>query len=158
MPGVTAPDWFNTKDKGILQGATPAVSGGGTIANLFTLDGVNNNDVGTNAHLLVTPSVDMIEEFKVLRNAYRPEFGQAGGAQINIVSRGGTNTWHGSAFYSGRDDALDATNYFLRKARQPRERLKRHDFGGTIGGPIVRDRVPHDFRHWRSSARRNHAS
>jgi len=141
MPGVTAPDWFNAKDKGILQGATPAVSGGGTIANLFTLDGVNNNDVGTNAHLLVTPSVDMIEEFKVLRNAYGPEFGQAGGAQINIVSRGGTNTWHGSAFYSGRDDALDATNYFLRKAGQPKERLKRHDFGGTIGGPIVRDRV-----------------
>jgi hypothetical protein len=141
MPGVTAPDWFNAKDKGILQGGPPAVSGGGTHANLITLDGAKNIDVGSNGHLLVSPSVDMIEEFKVLRNAYGPEFGQAGGAHINIVSRGGSNTWHGSAFYSGRDDALDGTNYFLRKAGQPKERLKRHDFGGTVGGPIVRDSV-----------------
>jgi type 1 fimbria pilin len=142
MPGVTTPDAFNAKDKGILQGnVTIAVSGGGSAANLWTVDGVNNNDVGSNTHYSVTPSVDIIEEFKVLRNGYGPEFGQAGGAQINIVTRAGTNGFHGSAFYSGRNDALDETNYFLKKAGQEKDQLKRHDFGGTFGGPIVRDKL-----------------
>ncbi|HEX9365650.1 MAG TPA: carboxypeptidase regulatory-like domain-containing protein [Vicinamibacterales bacterium] len=141
MPGVSAPDFLNVKDKGLLGGSDLSISGGGVTSNLWTVDGANNNDVGSNRTILVYPSVDAIEEFKILRNSYGAEFGQSGGAQINIVTRGGTNVFHGSGFYFGRHDKLDATNYFLAKAKQPKDQLRRNDFGWTVGGPIKKDRL-----------------
>jgi hypothetical protein len=141
MPGMSAPDFLNVKDKGLLGGSDLSVSGSDVTANLWTVDGANNNDVGSNRTILVYPSLDAIEEFKILRNSYGPEFGGAGGAQINIVTRGGTNQFRGSAFYSGRSDKLNSKNYFLEQADQPKEKLSRHDLGATIGGPILRDRV-----------------
>ena len=141
MPGVSAPDFLNVKDKGLLGGSDLAVSGGGVTANLWTVDGANNNDVGSNRTILVYPSVDAIEEFKILRNSYGAEYGQSGGAQINIVTRSGTNEFHGSGFYFGRDDSLVAKDFFLKRADQPKQELSRHDFGWTLGGPIVRDRL-----------------
>ena len=141
MPGVSAPDFLNVKDKGLLGGSDLSVSGSDVTANLWTVDGANNNDVGSNRTLLVYPSLEAIEEFKILRNSYGPEFGGAGGAQVNIVTRGGTNQFRGSVFYSGRDDRLNARNYFLEKANQPKEELSRRDFGGSFGGPIIRDKL-----------------
>ena len=141
MPGVSAPDFLNVKDKGLLGGSDLSVSGSDVTANMWTVDGSNNNDVGSNRTILVYPSLEAIEELKILRNSYGPEFGGAGGAQINIVTRGGTNTFHGSSFYSGRSDALNAANYFLEKANQPKEALKRNDFGGSVGGPIIKDKL-----------------
>ena len=141
MPGVSAPDFLNVKDKGLLGGSDVSVSGGDVTANMWTVDGANNNDVGSNRTLLVYPSLEAIEEFKILRNSYGPEFGGAGGAQVNIVTRGGSNDWHGSAFYSGRSDKFNKTNYFLVQADAEKEKLNRNDFGGSFGGPIVRDRV-----------------
>jgi Carboxypeptidase regulatory-like domain/TonB-dependent Receptor Plug Domain len=141
MPGVSAPDFLNVKDKGLLGGSDLSVSGAAVTANLWTVDGANNNDVGSNRTILVYPSVDAIEEFKVHRNSYGAEFGQAAGAQINIVTRGGTNEYHGSAFYFGRNDALNATNYFIQKAGQEKDQLSRHDFGWNLGGPIIKDKL-----------------
>lgn len=141
MPGVSAPDALNVKDKGLLGGSDLSVSGNDVTANLWTVDGANNNDVGSNRTILVYPSLEAIQEFKILRNSYGPEFGGAAGAQVNIVTRGGTNQFRGSSFYSGRSDKLNATNYFLEQANQPKEPLKRNDFGGSIGGPIIRDRL-----------------
>lgn len=141
MPGVSAPDALNVKDKGLLSGSDLSVSGNDVTANLWTVDGANNNDVGSNRTILIYPSLEAIQEFKILRNSYGPEFGGAAGAQINIVTRGGTNQFRGTAFYSGRSDALNSKNYFLEQADQPKEELKRNDFGGSIGGPIIRDRL-----------------
>jgi hypothetical protein len=141
MPGVSAPDFLNVKDKGLLGGSDLSVSGGGVTTNMWSVDGANNNDVGSNRTILVYPSVDAIEEFKILRNSYGAEFGQAGGAQINIVTRGGSNRFTGSGFYFGRNDALDAKNYFLEKADQPKDELKRNDYGWTLGGPIIKNRL-----------------
>jgi Carboxypeptidase regulatory-like domain len=141
MPGVSAPDFLNVKDKGLLGGSDLSVSGSSVTSNLWTVDGANNNDVGSNRTILVYPSVDAIDEFKIHRNAYGAEFGQAGGAQVNIVTRSGTNEFHGSAYYFGRRDALDAKNYFLEQAGQPKDQLKLNDFGWTLGGPIVKDKV-----------------
>jgi Carboxypeptidase regulatory-like domain len=141
MPGVSLPDSVNTKDKGLMSGSDLSVSGSDVTANMWTVDGANNNDVGSNRTILVYPSLEAIEEFKILRNSYGPEFGGAGGAQINIVTRGGTNTYHGSGFYSGRNDTLNANDYFLEKNDQPKGELSRHDFGASIGGPIVRDKL-----------------
>ena len=145
MPGVSAPDFLNVKDKGLLGGSDLAISGGGVTANLWTVDGSNNNDVGSNRTILVYPSVDAIEEFKILRNSYGAEFGQSGGAQINIVTRSGTNKFSGSGFYFGRNDALNAKNYFLAQNDLPKDELKRNDFGYTIGGPIVKNKAQFFF-------------
>jgi hypothetical protein len=141
MPGVSAPDFLNVKDKGLLGGSDLSVSGSDVTANMWTVDGANNNDVGSNRTILVYPSLEAIQEFKILRNSYGPEFGGAGGAQINIATRGGTNRFDGTAFYSGRNDAMNAPNYFLKVNDQPKEKLKRNDFGGSIGGPIVKDKI-----------------
>lgn len=141
MPGVSAPDFLNVKDKGLLGGSDLSVSGSAVTANVWTVDGTNNNDVGSNRTILVYPSVDAIEEFKIHRASYSAEFGQAGGAQVNIVTRGGTNEFHGGAFYFGRNDALNAKNYFLEQAKRPKDELSRHDFGWTLGGPIIKDKL-----------------
>ena len=141
MPGVSAPDFLNVKDKGLLGGSDLSVSGSDVTANMWTVDGANNNDVGSNRTILVYPSLEAISEFKILRNSYGPEFGGAGGAQINIVTQGGTNRFNGTAFYSGRNDAFNAKNYFLEQNDQPKEKLNRHDFGGSVGGPIIRDKL-----------------
>ena len=82
------------------------MSGGATNANMYTVYGVNNNDVGGNGSLLVFPSVDVIEEFKVHRNSYGAEYGQAAGAQVEIVTRGGSNQFRALAYYFGLNDAL----------------------------------------------------
>src|SRR5690242_12363568 len=141
MPGVSAPDFLNVKDKGLLGGSDLSVSGSAVTANMWTVDGANNNDVGSNRTILVYPSVDAIEEFKILHNSYGAEFGQAGGAQVNIVTRGGTNKFSGSGFWFGRNDKFDATNYFLEKADQPKDELRRNDYGWTFGGPIIKNRL-----------------
>ena len=141
MPGVSAPDVLNVKDKGLLGGSDLSVSGGDVTANMWTVDGANNNDVGSNRTILVYPSLEAIQEFKILRNNYGPEYGGAGGAQINIVTSAGTNRFTGSGFYSGRNDAMNSTDYFLKVNNQPKASLKRNDFGGSIGGPIIKDKL-----------------
>ena len=141
QPGVSAPEGFDTKNKGLLAGVDLSISGSGTTGNLWTVDGANNNDVGSNRTILIYPSVDAIEEFKIHSNSYSAEFGGAGGGQINIVTRGGTNDFSGSAYMFLRDDSWNETNYFLEQAGLDTEPLDRQDYGFTLGGPIVRDKV-----------------
>jgi hypothetical protein len=141
MPGVNAPDQLNVKDKGLLGGSDISVSGSAVTSNLWTVDGANNNDVGSNRTILIYPSLEAIEEFKIQRASYSAEFGQAAGGQINIVTRGGTNEFHGSVFYFGRNDSLNSTNYFIKQANRPKDELSRHDFGWNVGGPIMKDKL-----------------
>ena len=79
MPGVSAPDGFNSKNKGLLTGVDLSVSGSATTANVWTVDGANNNDVGSNRTIMIYPSLEAIEEFKIHRNSYGAEFGGASG-------------------------------------------------------------------------------
>ena len=141
QPGVTGIDGFNTIDKGLAGGSDVSVSGGSVTTNLWTVDGANNNDVGSNRTILVYPSVDAIEEFKIQRNNYGAEFGQSGGAQINLVTRGGTNEFHGSGYWFARRDGLNSTDFFLKQASREKAPLKWDDFGGTLGGPILKDKL-----------------
>jgi hypothetical protein len=141
MPGVSAIDAFNVKDKGLISTMLLSVSGSDVTSNMWTVDGAKNLDVGANVGMVIAPSLEAIEEFKVLRNSYGPEFGGASGAQINIVTRSGTNQVHGSGFYSVRSDTFNARNYFLEQAHQPKDPLQRNDFGGSLGGPITKNRL-----------------
>jgi len=141
QPGVTGIDGFNSVDKGLAGGSDMSVSGGSVTANLWMVDGANNNDVGSNRTILVYPSVDAIEEFKIQRNNYGAEFGQSGGAQINLVTRGGTNEFHGSGYWFGRRDQWNSTDFFLKQSNQEKAPLKWDDYGGTFGGPIIKDKL-----------------
>lgn len=141
MPGVSAPDGLNFKNKGLLSGVDLSVSGSSVTGNQWTVDGANNNDYGSNRTILITPSVDAIEEFKIHRNSYGPEFGGAGGAQVNVVTKSGTNRFAGSLYEFHRNDALNEANEFLRVAGQPKEKINRDDFGFTFGGPAIQDKL-----------------
>src|SRR6266568_4939630 len=125
MPGVSQADDFNTKDRGLMSHISVSVSGSGPGGNMWTVDVANNNDVGSNGPILVFPSVDAIDEFKVHRNSYGAEFGGAAGAQVNIVTRAGTNDFHGSGYYFGRNDALASRDFFLEQANQPKAKKSR---------------------------------
>ncbi len=100
-PGVSAAQSYDGSDKGLEGGVNFSVNGNPYTNNLFLVDGVNNNDVGSNRTILVYPSVDTIAEFKMIRNSYGPEYGQASGAIISITTKSGTNQFHGGVFYAG---------------------------------------------------------
>src|SRR5437660_1934129 len=93
VPGVSPPttDSFSARGTGLDSHVDMSVNGNQSNANMWTVDGVNNMDVGSNATLLVFPSIDSIAEFRVERNSFSAEFGQAQGAVINLITKGGTN-------------------------------------------------------------------
>ena len=141
MPGVTTLDNFNTKNKGLLTGSDVSVSGGSVTSNMWSVDGANNNDVGSNRTVLVYPSLEAVEEFKIHRNSYGAEFGGGGGAQVNLVTRGGTNNFQGSVFAFFRRDDWNDANFILEQANLETEPLERDDYGFTFGGAIKKDKV-----------------
>ena len=165
MPGAAVAENFDNKNKGLLAGVDISFSGAPANANQWRVDGANNNDIGSQRTILIYPSVDAIEEFKILRNSYGPEYGGAGGAQVNIVTKGGSNAFHGNVYYFGRNDALNAKSYFLAPpvAGQPcpagnlscqKQKLRRNDYGYTIGGPVKKDRAFFFFsEEWNSERR-----
>ncbi|HMF56078.1 MAG TPA: carboxypeptidase regulatory-like domain-containing protein [Pyrinomonadaceae bacterium] len=123
-----------------------SINGGRTSAINWLVDGARNVDTGSNLTLLTVPSVDAIQEFTVLTSNYAPEFGRNGGGVINVVTRSGSNDFHGTLYEFVRNDALNARDPFqvtpivgLNKSNgQPRfvPPLNYHDYGFTIGGPI----------------------
>jgi hypothetical protein len=141
MPGVSPASNFDSKHKGLEAGVDFSVNGNNTTGNLFLVDGVNNNDIGSQRTILIYPSIDAIQEFKILRNSYPPEYGQAMGAIISIVTKSGTNQFHGSGYYFGRNDALNATDYFNNLNGSPKDVLRRNDYGYDVGGPVIKDKL-----------------
>jgi hypothetical protein len=125
--------------------------GGGFIANgvraqlnNFLLDGVDNNskvlDQQNSSPVAVQPSVDAVQEFKVETNNYSAEYGYSAGAVVNASLKGGGNQIHGDAFEFLRNNVFDARNYFA-SPTQPKPVLQRNQYGGTLGGPIVKNRA-----------------
>ena len=115
---------------GVSAGAAPGQAAAGSLPALTVLGGTNN---------LV--SVEALEEFRIQTSSFAPEFGRTPGAQISIVTRSGTNEMHGSAFHFFRHDALDAADWFANSRGLAHARLRQHDFGGSLGGPVKRDRT-----------------
>jgi hypothetical protein len=154
VPGLSAPNEggaFGTRGTGLDSHVDVSVNGNQSNANMWTVDGVNNMDVGSNATLLVFPSIDSIAEFKVERNSFSAEYGQAQGAVINLVTKGGGNQFHGTGFYFLRDDSLNANDFFLNSAGQPKGQLKYKNLGGNFSGPIIKNRA---FFFWSEEWRR----
>ncbi|HEY6399852.1 MAG TPA: carboxypeptidase regulatory-like domain-containing protein, partial [Blastocatellia bacterium] len=112
--------------------------------NNFTLDGVDNNFYGTSnqgfSNQVVQASPDALQEFKVQTNNFSAEFGRAGGAVINASLRSGANEFHGSIYDYIRNTSLNAVGFF-KPQRGIKPVLIQNQFGGTIGGPIIKDRT-----------------
>jgi hypothetical protein len=140
-PGVSAASNYDGLDKGLAGGVNFSVNGNPFTNNLFLVDGVNNNDVGSNRTILIYPSVDTIAEFKMIRNSYGAEYGQASGAIISISTKSGTNQLHGGFFYAGRNDALDANDYVSNNNGTGKAKLRHNDWGYNISGPVLKDKL-----------------
>ena len=120
-------------------GPLPNVGGQRSGHNIYMLDGFKVTDELFN-NLVINPSVDSIQEFKIQKSQYPAEFGGKASALINVATRAGTNAFHGSLFEFLRHDRFDAHNYFDPRD-QPVPPLRQNQFGGAVGGPLVRDRT-----------------
>lgn len=137
-PGV-----FSTTNRsigGTIHGTQININGAMSRSSRYLLDGTNiadtfSNGLGSTADTFL--GVDAVREFRVLTNSYGPEHGQASGGVVSIVTKSGTNAFHGSAFEFLRNDALDARNFF--DAEKPS--FKRNQFGFSAGGALVKDRT-----------------
>ncbi len=168
MPGVS-----NTGSEEFYVGFSNPITGGvntlgisvngqRTAANNWTIDGADNVDRGSNLGILVTPSVDAIAEFKVLKSNYNAEFGRSGAAQVNVITRSGTSSFHGGAYEFWRNENLNADTYSSKENFRywtpsadckrefaneyattgftadcdTRKPMRYHNFGWNIGGPV----------------------
>lgn len=113
-----------------------SVNGQRQSANNFTVDGADITDRGSNLTIINYPSVDAIEEVRIVRSAYSAEFGRSAGGQVSIITRSGTSSFHGSAYEFFRNDVLNANNFFNNANRVNRPPLRHNNFGYTIGGPV----------------------
>jgi outer membrane receptor protein involved in Fe transport len=135
--GVSAPNGNTNETAFSLNGAFGN-------SNSWTVDGADNVDRGGNFSLLNYPSVDAIEEFKVLRGNYSAEYGRSAGGVINVITRSGTSKFHGGLYEFFRNDVLDANDWGNKQQSPvaPRTPFRYNDFGGTIGGPLF---IPHVY-------------
>jgi hypothetical protein len=132
VQGVGGSDLFY----GSNQSGAVSVNGGRGRSNNFNVNGGDGNDLFVNSPA-IQPTPDSIQEFRVLSNTFDAEYGRNSGAVINVVTKSGTNSWHGSAYEFLRNQALNARGYLdLRRADD-----KQNQFGGTFGGPIKKDRT-----------------
>jgi hypothetical protein len=125
----------------------PFIGGGGRYsANDVLLDGVDDNTtvnagaIGRNG-IAYTPSVDAVQEFKVKTGTFSAEFGHAAGTVINATTRSGANDFHGTLFEFLRNDKLDANNFFTNAAGRPKAKFRQNQFGGVLGGRLIRNRT-----------------
>jgi len=123
-----------------LGGSVPSISGASNFTSEVTIDGVPNTtprNHGFNNFLIYTPSVDAVAEFKVQTNAMSAEFGRFNGGVVSVVTKSGTNEFHGSLYEFHRNSAFDANDFFNNRAGRPLGSLRRNQFGASAGGPVV---------------------
>src|SRR5208337_3921050 len=140
-PGVT-----NMSDQNSVgDTGTNFVSNGsrGASADLL-MDGASITNFEPNGGITqatYTPSAEAVEEFKIQQTNFSAEYGFTGASIINMITRSGSNTFHGSAYDFIRNQMTDANNWFANEYGQPLPPIHRHDFGGTIGGPILKNKT-----------------
>ncbi|HWT45591.1 MAG TPA: TonB-dependent receptor, partial [Vicinamibacterales bacterium] len=146
IPGVLAPPSGLGGQTGDATpggfGATTAgfnVNGMRNQSNNFVMDGTTNNDT-FNTGFVLRPPPDAIQEFKIQTHSYAAEYGRNAGAVVNVVTKSGTNAFHGAAWEFNRSDALQAKNYFA-LSTQPKPKLKQNQFGGAFGGPVEKNKL-----------------
>ncbi len=141
VPGFQ-PAAFNSSSNNPTNstGSYAAFSGQGTRSSTFQIDGVNNDDSSENQNRQ-NVNISTIKEFQVLTNAYSAEFGRAGGAVILVQTKSGTNSFHGDAYDFIQNNVFNANDFFSNQNGTARPPVRRNQYGGTIGGPILKDKL-----------------
>jgi hypothetical protein len=138
---------------GVVSTANLTTGGHGGLANIsangqrfdhnqLTLNGIGNVDTGNNGDQLATISLDAVQEYKILTSSYQAEYGRSAGAQISVVTKSGTSSFHGSGYLYHRHEGLNANNWKNNRDGLPRQLFRFNDPGYTIGGPIY---IPNHF-------------
>jgi hypothetical protein len=144
--GLTAGTNTNVVDATQLGAGSQEIRANGARSgdNNFMLNGVDSNSYGANMTEatpnsgggLAIPAPDTIQEFKVQTSLYDAQYGRGGGANVVVETRSGTAEFHGNAYFFGRNEALDANNFFANATGVPRGEFRRNQLGGTLGGPV----------------------
>src|SRR5271166_3045277 len=136
---TTTPGVSDRSPSGGLNSGNQSVNGQRETANGFMVNG-SNVEEGKNNGAAIIPNLDSISEFRIITNNFDAEYGNYSGGQINVVTKSGTNSFHGSGFEFLRNTALDAKNYYsLPTDKTPV--FRQNQFGGTFGGPIRKDKT-----------------
>ena len=135
-----------TNPNGVSNALQIAVNGVRPNSNTYTVDGADTTDRGANLTVQTYPSVDAIKEFSLLRSLYPAESGRSSGGQVNVITKSGTSEFHGDLYEFWRNNVLNANAYLTNRdkplgvdanGKSKRAPFRYHDFGGTIGGPLV---------------------
>lgn len=136
IPGVIAnPTVGQAKGSRNVFDSEFSVAGGRSSMNEVLLDGASNT-IGDFNGVVVVPPQDSVQEFRVETSSYSAEFGRSGGGTVNIVTKAGTNAYHGTAYYFHQNDALNANTFTNNRSGIARPFLRRHQYGYSLGGPV----------------------
>jgi hypothetical protein len=160
VPGVSS-DLSDEVGIGLTSTISISVNGGRRNAVNWMVDGVSNVDVGSNITLLSTPTLESIQEFKIITSSYSAEYGRSGGGVINIVTKGGGQKFAGTAYEFYRDEKFNANSFFRNLSTNPDlnkgpSDLDYHNYGYTFGGPLLPSRRKAFFfwsQEWRNIER-----
>ncbi len=145
VSSVTRADELGRGSGGVVSASTEGqgmnVQGARASDNNFQMNGVTINDFLGSELGVAIPNPDTIEEFKVQTGMYDAEYGRNAGANVDLVTKTGTNSFHGDLFEFWRNDVLNANDFFFKQDGVPRPELKQNQFGGTLGGPIWKNKL-----------------
>jgi hypothetical protein len=158
VPGVNSslPDEVGI---GLTNVVSVSIAGNRRNSVNWLVDGASNVDVGSNITLLATPTLESVEEFKIITTGYNAEWPRSGGGIINVVTKSGSNIFRGSGYEFFRDDKLNANSFFRNQSTDPETSgkapaLDYNNFGYTLGGPVFRDNLFFFFsQEWRKISR-----
>ena len=140
--GVNTPE---ADTRGNAASGAFTANGNRPAQNNYMLDGIDNNsdtvDFLNGTNFVVLPPVDAIQEFKVQTSDFSAEYGRSGAAVLNATIKSGTNQFHGAAWEFFRNDKLDAPDYFEDAGGVPKGELRQNQFGATLGGPVIKNKV-----------------
>src|SRR3954471_8358768 len=144
-PGVSS-DLTDEVGVGLTSTVSISINGGRRNAVNWLVDGVSNVDVGSNITLLSTPTLESIEEFKIITNSYAAEWPRSGGGIVNVVTKSGSNRFAGSVYEFLRSDKLNANSFFRNLSSDPNQNstpapLTYNNFGATLGGPAIKNKL-----------------
>ena len=139
-PGTSESIQQDRPVSGVLNAGNISVNGQRETANAFLVNGGDVSE-GRNLGTGLVPNLDAVEEFRLITNSFDAEYGKFSGAIMNAITKSGTNSFHGDAFWFLRNDAFDANNYFANANGLSKTTLQRNQFGAVGGGPILKDRL-----------------
>ena len=135
LPGARAPQSLNGLPVDMFTTQFVSINGARANQNEFMLDGATNTNPAWSGPTIF-PGADSVQEFKVITNNYGAEYGRAAGGVFNVVTKSGTNGFHGSLYEFLRNDALNANEFFANRAQQTKPPFRYNQYGFTLGGPI----------------------